>query len=118
MSVSGGHSYWQIPPLPLPLATPSSLPSSLCFPSLTDPEPALNGVPADSAATGSLLSSHAHKAATLVLTEEEKALLAAEGVSLPTDMPLTKVPAWCSQQLWCYWFVMCDFVPCSKSRST
>jgi hypothetical protein len=30
------------------------------------------------------------KAATLVLTEEEKQLLAAEGVSLPTDMPLTK----------------------------
>lgn len=92
MSVSGGtciHSYWQIPPLPLPLATPSPL----CFPPLTDPEPALNGVPANSAATGSLLPSHAHKAATLVLTEEEKALLAAEGVSLPTDMPLTKVLA-------------------------
>lgn len=31
------------------------------------------------------------KAATLVLTEEEKQLLAVEGLSLPTDMPLTKV---------------------------
>ena len=28
---------------------------------------------------------------TLVLTEEEKSLLAAQGVSLPTNMPLTKV---------------------------
>ena len=31
------------------------------------------------------------KAATLYLTDEEKRLLAAEGVTLPTDMPLTKV---------------------------
>ena len=32
------------------------------------------------------------KAATLYLTEEEKGLLAEEGITLPTDMPLTKVP--------------------------
>lgn len=36
-------------------------------------------------------SSSGHKAHTLVLTEEEKQLLSAEGVELPTDMPLTKV---------------------------
>lgn len=31
------------------------------------------------------------KAATVVLTEEEQRLLEEEGISLPTDMPLTKV---------------------------
>ncbi len=31
------------------------------------------------------------KAPTLLLSEEEKKLLAEEGVALPTDMPLTKV---------------------------
>lgn len=31
------------------------------------------------------------KAATLVLSDEEKRLLSEEGISLPTDMPLTKV---------------------------
>ena len=36
-------------------------------------------------------SSSDRKAATLYLTDEEKRLLAAEGVTLPTDMPLTKV---------------------------
>jgi len=84
------HSHWQ--KIPLSSApTCHTVPTSLCFPSLSDPEPALKGVSPDDAATGSLPPSH-HKAATLVLTEEEKALLAAEGVALPTDMPLTKVP--------------------------
>ena len=31
------------------------------------------------------------KASTLVLSDEEKKLLSEEGITLPTDMPLTKV---------------------------
>lgn len=36
-------------------------------------------------------SSSERKAATLLLSDEEKRLLSEEGISLPTDMPLTKV---------------------------
>ena len=39
------------------------------------------------------------KAATLVLSEEEKRLLAEEGLTLPTDMVLTKVAFLCGW--WC-----------------
>lgn len=60
-----------------------------------DPGPNVRGVCAagtDVLTEGSRSApSSSHKAATLVLTEEEKQLLAAEGISLPTDMPLTKV---------------------------
>ena len=45
----------------------------------------LSGGESSTAATGG------GKATTLVLTEEEKLLLSAEGIELPTDMPLTKV---------------------------
>lgn len=61
-------------------------------PPLADPGVDVRGV---QAATSDMLteqsSCSSRKAATLVLTEEEKQLLAAEGVNLPTDMPLTKV---------------------------
>ena len=36
-------------------------------------------------------SSSDRKAAVLVLSDEEKRLLSEEGITLPTDMPLTKV---------------------------
>lgn len=48
------------------------------------------------------------KAATLVLTEEEKQLLAAEGISLPTDMPLTKVGCTLSLRAVMYVTVTCE----------
>ena len=51
------------------------------------------------------------KAATLYLTDEEKRLLAAEGVSLPTDMPLTKVHQ--KQNSFIDFTFACSYVVCN-----